>query len=244
VVTASAGNHGLGLAFAARAYGLRCRVVIPAGAPRVKEAGIRALGAEVLRSPHDGYDATAAWALDHTGGARFVSPFEDAAVMAGNGGTLYAEIEEELPDLDAVVAPCGGGGLVNGIAVLARSRESGPRVIGVNTEASPGMWLSFRDGRAHLRVDSAPTIAEGIEGGVGEMTFRLARRLVERIVLVPEAALGPVVAEIARSDHMVVEGSAAAAVVAVLAGCVPAGSRVSVVLTGSNIDTDRLRALL
>ena len=86
--------------------------------------------------------------------------------MAGNGGTTALEIFEDLPKLDALVVPVGGGGLANGVGVVARAKAPGVKVIGVNTDASPGMWLSRRDGKAHLRMDPKPTIAEGLEGGV------------------------------------------------------------------------------
>ena len=163
VVAASAGNHGLGLARACSLLGVSCTVVVPKNAPRVKEQGIRDEGAEVILSPHFGYDDTQDWTLEHldTWPGTFVSPFEDPGVMAGNGGTLTGEILEELPEVKALVVPCGGGGLAVGSGVMLREHGRGARLIGVNTEASPGMWLSRADGRAHLRVDGRPTIADG-----------------------------------------------------------------------------------
>lgn len=246
VVTASAGNHGLGLAYAARCFGTPCTVVVPRDTPRVKTEGIEALGARVIRAPHPGYDETQAWTLEHPPEpeATFVSPFEDPAVMAGNGGTLFTEIQEDAPELDVLVVPCGGGGLANGLGMMAmEAGGDGPRIVGVNTDASPGMWLSRRDGRAHLAVRSEPTIAEGIEGGVGETTYRLGLRWIEDVLVVPEAAVRDAVVDVLCRDHLVLEGAAAAAVAAVAGGQVH-GERIGVVLTGSNIDAGRLAALL
>ena len=246
VVTASAGNHGLGLAHAARLFGVPCTVVVPRNTPRVKVEGIGSLGARVLRSPHSGFDETQAWTLAHPPdpGAAYVSPFEDTGVMAGNGGTTYLEIAEQASGLDALVVPCGGGGLANGLGMMAEAAGPGaPRIFGVNTDASPGMWLSRRDGRAHLAVPGAPTIAEGIEGGVGELTYRLGLRWIDTVLAVPEASIRRAVVDVLCRERLVVEGAAAAGVAAVLEGQVP-GERIGVILTGSNIDPERLAGLL
>jgi threonine dehydratase len=245
VVACSAGNHGQGLALAARTFGVRATVVVPASVPRVKEEGIRALGARLLKSPYPGYDDTQSWTLERLAelGGVFVSPFEGAGVIAGNGGTLALEILEDQPDLDAIVVPCGGGGCAIGLGVVARARSPRTRILGVNTDASPGMWLSRRDGRAHLRVESEPTIADGIEGGVSERSFRLAERFVDEVVVVQEATVRRAVAEIALREHLIVEGAGAAGVAALLDGRVQA-PRIAVVLTGSNIDGARLVELL
>lgn len=245
VVASSAGNHGLGLARASARLGVSCTVVVPRSAPQVKIRGMEREGAKVIRSPHDGYDDTEAWALDHLQdwGGVFISPYDSPPVMAGNGGTVMLEILEEIPRLDTLVVPCGGGGLAVGAGTVVRERSSTTRVVGVNTEASPGMWLSRRDGRAHRRVESRPTIAEGIEGGVGELTFRLGLRVIDDVVVVSENAIRKGVREIALRDHMVVEGSGAVGVAALLERRTE-GETICVVLTGSNIDRERLIELL
>ncbi len=248
VVACSAGNHGLGLAFAAKVFGIPCTVVVPRSAPAVKADGIAALGAKVIRSPHDGYDATHAWTVDRLGelGGRFVSPFDDPAIMAGNGGTLMLEVLEDLPDVDLMVIPCGGGGCSIGAAAAARGRGARPRIVAVNTDASPGMWLSRRDGKARLEVDSAPTIAEGLEGGVSENSFRLANEYVDDVVLAREDTVRRAVSDLFARERMVVEGSGAAGVAALLDGAVPLGEarRVCIVLTGSNIDRSLFLSLV
>lgn len=241
VVAASAGNHGQGLALAARTFGVPCTIVVPRTIPRGKEEAIRALGATVVKAPFDGYDDTEAWTRERTAafGGDWVSPFDDPYVVAGNGGTTALEIFEDLGDLDALVVPCGGGGCAIGCGIAARGRA---RVVGVNTDASPGMALSRRDGRARLRVESAPTIAEGIEGGVSERSFALASRFVDDVVVVREATIRRAVAETLRHERMLVEGAGAAGVAAILEGL--KGRRICVILTGSNLDRERVVELL
>jgi threonine dehydratase len=242
VAAASAGNHGLGLAWASLDAGIACTIFVPRTVPQVKADKIEALGARLVRAPFDTYDPTQDYALERLDGATWVSPFDDPDVIAGNGGTTAMEIFEESP-VDAIVVPCGGGGLAIGAGIVAR--RHGAKVIGVNSDASPGMWLSRRDGRAHLAVDSKPTIAEGIEGGVSESTYRLGLEFIDDVVTVPEASIARAVAETKRREGMAVEGSAAAAVAAVVEGRIPRNlGRIAVVLTGGNIDPARLEKLL
>jgi threonine dehydratase len=246
VLASSAGNHGQGLAYAGRVFGVACAIAVPRDVPRVKEEAIRALGARVFKSPFDGYDDTQAWTLEHAeelGGGVFVSPYESAPVVAGNGGTLAIEVLEEIPDLDTLIIPCGGGGCAIGAGIVAHGRYPHARVVGVNTDASPGMWLSRRDGRAHERVQSRPTIADGIEGGVGERSFQLAERTLDEVVLAKESTIRAAVPAILRKEHMLVEGAGAAGVAALLDGRV-SGRRMAIVLTGANIDLPRLAELL
>ncbi len=246
VTAASAGNHGLGLAYAASVLGAPCTVVVPGGAPDVKVQGIEALGARVVRSPFPGYDKTQEWALermDDLGGV-YVSAFEDPAIMAGNGGTTFLEILEDLPEIETLIVPVGGGGFAIGAGAVVRARAPEVRVIGVNTDASPGMWLSRRDRRAHLTVESAPTICEGLEGGVSEATYTLGLETIHEVVLARESSIRRAVGEILHREHLVVEGSGAAGVAALLDGAAVLGpGPAAVVLTGGNIDPGRLAGL-
>lgn len=246
VIASSAGNHGQGLARAAREFGVPCTVVVPRSAPRIKVEAIRGEGARVVEAPFDGYDDTQAWTLERLGelgGGEFVSPFDHPAVIAGNGGTLALEILEDAPDVDTIVVPCGGGGCAIGVGVVARTKSSRLRCVGVNTDASPGMWKSRREGRACLRVDSAPTIADGLEGGVSQVSFELANRFVDDVLAVRESTIRWAVGEIVRREQLVVEGSGAAGVAALMEGA-RIGRRICVVLTGSNIDPERLVELV
>jgi threonine dehydratase len=242
ILTCSAGNHGLGLARAARIFQTPCTVVVPRSAPKIKEEGIHNEGATVIRSPEDGYDDTQAWLDAHRerwGNARFISAFDDPAVIAGNGATTMLEILDELPDPDWVLFPCGGGGLSGGAGWVLRRKSARARAIGINTEASPGMWLSWKDGHAHETLPAAPTIAEGLEGGVSERTYRLTRQVLAEIWTVKESSLEKAVVETARRERMIIEGSAAAGPAALLEGRQVNGN-VVVVLTGSNIDARKL----
>jgi threonine dehydratase len=241
-VSASAGNHGLGLAWAARRLGVRCTIYVPRTVPAVKAERIAALGATLVKAPFDTFDPTQDYARERIGDAMWVSAYDDPDIIAGNGGTTALEIFEDGP-VDAIVVPCGGGGLAIGAGLVAH--RHGAKVIGVNSEASPGMWLSRRDGRAHETIDSQPTIAEGIEGGVADSTYRLGLTYIDDVVTVSEAVIGRAVADVKRREGMAIEGSAAAAVAAVVEGKVPRNfRRVVVVLTGGNIDPARLENLL
>jgi threonine dehydratase len=241
-VAASAGNHGQGLAYAAREYGVPCTVVVPRGIPKVKEEKIRAYGAEVVKAPFDGYDDTEEFARKSAGDATWISPFDDPHIIAGNGGTTALEIAEELRGIDRFVMPVGGGGLAIGVGVVARALCPDAKVIGVNSEASPGMWLSRRDGRAHLRVDSKETIAEGLEGGVAETTYRLGLKFIDDVVCVGEPGIASAVVQTLKHERMLIEGSAAVAVAALLKMKAP--GRAVVILTGANVDLDRAKRLL
>lgn len=245
VVASSAGNHGLGLAFAARQVGVPCTVVVPENVPTNKERSMRDLGARVVHAPHLGYDATQMWTLAHLSdlGGEFVSPFDDPAVIAGNGGTLALEILEARPEVDAIVAPCGGGGLLAGLGCIVSSRGHPARIFGVNSEASPAMWASRRDGRPWLEYAGGPTVAEGLEGGVGRVTFPLIEATVDDLTVVPEAMLRRAMVDLARHEHMIVEGAAAAGVAALLVGARP-GHEVVVIVTGANLDWPRWLDLL
>ena len=242
VASASAGNHGLGLAWASRDAGVACTIFVPRTVPVVKADRIAALGATLVKAPFDTFDPTQKYALERLDGATWVSAYDDPDVIAGNGGTTALAIYEEAR-VDAVVVPCGGGGLAIGAGIVAH--RHGAKLFGVNSEASPGMWLSRRDGRAHLTIDSKPTIAEGIEGGVSESTYRLGLTHIDDVVTVTEESIRRAVAETKRREGMAIEGSAAAAVAAVVEGRIPRGfRRIAVVLTGGNIDPGRLEKLL
>lgn len=220
IVTASAGNHGLGVAYAGRVLGVRARVYVPAHTPEIKKRGIAASGAEVIVTEHEGYDATEAHAraIAEEEGVSFVSPYDDPLVAAGNGGTLGMELFSGVSNLDAVVCPVGGGGLVAGL-VAARARSgSSARIVGVNAAASPGMARSLEEGRAVETLDPVETLAEGLEGGVCASTFAAVRDGGVPIVTVEEDAIAKAM-QFARTQFgEVVEGSGAVGLAYVLEG--------------------------
>ncbi|HUG87323.1 MAG TPA: pyridoxal-phosphate dependent enzyme [Actinomycetota bacterium] len=242
VVTASAGNHGLGVAYAARALGLRATVVVSEMAPDVKRRGIEALGARLLVHG-SGYDEAEARARDLPGDAVFVSGFDDEHVMLGNGGTTALELSEQLGGLgprDLVLIPVGGGGLASGIgAVLA---GSGARLVGVEPESNRAMHVSFAEGEARTSYpEGGPTLAEGLEGAVAERPFELCREALQEIVLVSEDGIRSAIARGFVELGLILEASAAVSLAAVWDGAAAAdGGRVVCIATGSNIDPDLL----
>lgn len=245
VVAASAGNHGLGVALAGRALGLRVEVVVPATAPAVKRQGIAALGASVVEggATYDEAEA-AARARAAATGAVFVSPYDDPWIVRGNGERLGEELAAQAPDLALVVCPVGGGGLVGGLAAALAPR--GVRVVGVQPAANCAMAESLRDGRAHVVYDGRPTLAEGCEGAVAELTYELCRRHGVAIALVDEPAIRRAIAFAYRRLGVVCEPTAAVALAGLLEGGVAPASAgtTAVVVTGSNLEPELLDAVL
>jgi threonine dehydratase len=246
IVTASAGNHGMGVAYASRLLGLRPVVFVPRGTPEVKRRRIARFGGE-LRLVDGGYDDAHATAEAHAEatGATFVHAFSDPATVAGQG-TVGLEIVEELPGVRTVVVPVGGGGLANGIGVLLRAlRDASPvRLVGVQTHETAAMHASLAAG-ALVSPPMGPTLCEGLTGDTDLPSFLLAREVVDEIVLVSEAAVRRTIGWLYREEGIVAEGSAAVAAAALLEGAVRnLEGPVAVVLTGSNLDAARLADIL
>jgi threonine dehydratase len=244
-IAASAGNHGLGLALAARHFGIEATVLVSAYAPETKRKGIAALGAsvEVAGATYDAAEAEARRRAAAEPGLTFVSAFDDDHVIAGNGGLLAREILAQLPDIDSVVAPVGGGGLAAGLGIELVPR--GIRVIGVSPESNCAMKRSLDDGRAYVRYEGAPTLAEGLEGAVSERTFAMAKDYFPTIALVSEAAIRRAIVFAYRSLGIICEASAAVAIAALLDDVVSLrGRRVVVIVSGGNIEDSLLDQVL
>lgn len=237
-VTASAGNHGLGVAYACRGRGVPPLVFVPRTSPAVKRHAIAQLGAEVevVDTPH--YDAAERrardWAESHA--ARFISPFDDAVIMAGNGGTLGLEILEQLPTVGTILVPVGGGGLAAGLSCAVRALRPSARLLGVQSEATSAMHESFQRGTAVTEHTGPPTLAEGLEGGVSQRSFAYARRWLDDIVLVSEGEIAHAMRWIWQQHHERIEGSAAVGVAALLEARLRLETPTCVVLSGSNVD--------
>jgi threonine dehydratase len=234
IVTASAGNHGRAMAYAARAAGIALTVYVPEHAPRTKLDAIRALGAEMRTCSN--YDEAERRAKEH--GARgigtFISPYAHPDVIAG-AGTVGLEIVEEMPPVQTIVAAIGGGGLISGIALAAGERAE---TAGVEVEASTPFTTSLRAGRI-TRIDVGETLADGLSGNLDpdSPTFDIVRERVQRIAVVSEEDLKAAMQGIAEHERLIVEGGAAAAVAAVLSRKLDvAGRRTAIVLSGANID--------
>lgn len=245
VVAASAGNHGAGLALACARAGVRCTVVLGASAPAVKRAAIAALGAELLIEGAD-YDEAdvVAQELARKRGARYVPPFDDDVVIAGNGGSLAEEIRAQVPDLARVFVPIGGGGMAAGMAAALAPR--GITVIGVQPEANCAMHDSLAEGRALIDYRGGPTAADALAGAICERTYAICARHLESVALVSEQAIRRAVAYLYREIGTIAEAGGATAVAGLLSGVVsPARTGTTVVVvSGANIDGDLLDQIL
>ncbi len=243
LVTASAGNHGAGLALACREAGVPLTVVVPEGAPEVKRAAIAAAGARVVTrgATYDEAEA-AARKMAHEREVRFGPAFDDEHVVEGNGSDLAREILGQAPEVARVVAPVGGGGLIAGLGRVLAPR--GIDVIGVQPEVNCAMFESLRGGQALTRYEGRPTIAEGCEGAVAELTFDLARRHVREVALVSEAAIRRAVAWLYRVAGTIAEPTGAVAVAGFLSNAVTPAGKTIVVVSGGNIDPAALDRIL
>jgi len=239
VVAASAGNHAQGVAFHARRLGIRALVVMPEGTPLVKVAATRAFGAEV-RLEGQTYDEAYAVArgIADAEGRALVHPFDDDAIMAGQG-TLGLEILEQVPDVDAIVVPVGGGGLLAGVAVAVKEQRPQVQIYGVEPSAAPSMTRALAEGRP-VEVPVERTIADGVAvARVGDRTFEVARRYLDGMVTVDEEAIAQSILDLLEREKTVAEGAGAAPVAALLERSLPVdGRRVVAILSGGNIDVN------
>jgi threonine dehydratase len=245
VVAASAGNHGLAVAFHAARLGIPATIVMPTYAPLIKVTSARRSGAEVILHGAN-YDEAyeRARAVEQASGAVFVHPFDDARVVAGQG-TLGLELLAQVDDLEAVVVPVGGGGLIAGVALAIKERRPAVRVIGVEAAAMPSMQRSLQ-ARERVRVPPAPTIADGIAvRRVGEVTFDLAQKYADEVVTVNEEELANAILLLLEIEKTVVEGAGAAPLAALLNRSLGlAGRRVALVLSGGNIDVTMVARII
>jgi len=244
IITISAGNHGQGLAYAARTAGVRCTVVVPDTATRSKVDAMRGYGAEVIEVPWPEL-VDRAHAVEAERGLHFVHPFADPHLVAGYG-TLALEVLEAVPDLDAIVVPTGGGGLLCGVGLTVKTLRPQVKVIGVEPEGAPGVWRSLREGRA-VRLDSVNTIADGLAPPFAdELNLRIIRRHVDQVMLVSDEEIKAALRHVLTRTKLVAEPSAAASVAALLSGRtqVQPGQTVVCILSGGNVDLARLREIL
>jgi threonine dehydratase len=244
VVAFSSGNHAQAVAIAAQYAGTRAMIAMPEDAPRSKMEPTRALGARILTYDRlrDDREEIAARVVRETGGT-LVPPYDHPAIMAGQG-TAALELLEDEPELDALLTPVGGGGLLAGCSTIARSLRPGIRIFGVEPELAGDTALSFAAGE---RVAIAPpeTIADGLRSPVpGKLTFPVLQRYVEKILLVSEEQIREAMRFLMERMKIVVEPSGAVAVAAVMNGLLPAGIRsAGVVISGGNVDLDLLKTL-
>lgn len=236
VLTASAGNHGLGVALAAEILGIPATIVVPENASETKIAALQRYPVTLIKHGLD-YDEAEQHARQLAADRHqmFLHAFNDPQVIAGQG-TVGWEIVQEAPQIAAVVVPVGGGGLIGGVALAMKSIHPGIEVIGVQPEASPAMVRALEEGRV-VETPILPTLADGLAGRfVSELTLSLCQRYVDRVITVSESSIREAMLHLMRNAHVLAEPSAAVSIAAVLEGGVVPGRGVTVlVITGRNV---------
>jgi threonine dehydratase len=246
VIAASAGNHAQGVAMAAQIFGIKALIVMPESTPLTKINGVRYYGAEVILAGSnydEAYAYASAYGQEH--GMVFVHPFADEAVMAGQG-TIALEMLETCPDLDAVVIPVGGGGLISGMASAIKALSPQTKVIGVSAQGAPAMKESF-DAKRPIDSPSVRTIADGIAvRDTSEITLKHILETVDQIVTVDDEEIANAILFLLERQKLVVEGAGAAGVAAMLHGKLDElkDKKVGIVLSGGNMDVTLLSVII
>ena len=240
VVTHSSGNHGAALAYAAARRGIPCWIVMPDNAPAVKQANVRGYGGEVrLCASTVAAREAACAAVEAETGATLVHPYNDWRVIAGQG-TAALELLADIPDLDIVIAPVGGGGLLSGTALAAVALRPGIRVFGAEPAGADDAQRSLAAGRI-IPQDDPRTIADGLRTSLGDKTFAVISRHVESIGTATEEGIAAAMRMMWEKLRVIVEPSSVVPLACVLEGTLPVrGLRVGVIVTGGNVDLDRL----
>ncbi|HKQ04301.1 MAG TPA: threonine/serine dehydratase [Blastocatellia bacterium] len=238
VLTVSAGNHGLAVAHCAAALKLDVRIVVPRSASRAKVEAIRRYPVTLVECGET-YDEAerAARRMEGESAAVFVSPYNDPQVIAGQG-TVALEILEDAPDVEAIVVPVGGGGLIAGVAIAVKALHPHVKVYGAEPATTPTMSAALAAGQI-VEIVEEETVADGLAGNIepDSMTFPITRDLIDDMIVIDEAAIRRAIARVAREDHLMVEGSAAVSIAA-LKDARLQGQRVAAIVTGRNITLD------
>lgn len=244
VVCSSAGNHAQGVALAAQIHGIRAVVCMAENATPAKIAATKGYGAEVVLHGSIWDEANEkAKELVRTEGLTYVHPFDDEELIAGQG-TLGLEIVQDWPEVDAVVVPIGGGGLIAGVSMAIKSHNPNAKVIGVESSDGPAMQRSVQAGK--LETIECNTVIDGLRvRRAGELNFSVVQRFVDEIVALPDRDIFEAMMWVMERCKLVVEGAAAAPVGALMQGLIklPPRSRVAVVLSGGNVNLDQIRGL-
>ena len=245
VVAASAGNHAQGVALACRQAGVPCTVVMPKGASIAKVEATKNYGSQVVPQGDSFGEAEAeARRLAEDNRLTFIAAFDDPDVIAGQG-TIALEVLEDLPDVEAVVVPVGGGGLISGVALVLKELQPRVKVYGVQVEAAPAATTAFHEERI-VTMSPTPTIADGIAvGRPGDLTFPLMKKYVDDMVTVSEEEISHAMVLLLERAKVVVEGAGAAGLAALLAKRLPCQSqKVVTILSGGNVDALLMKRIL
>ena len=240
VATHSSGNHGAALALAARLRGVSARIVMPANAPQSKQAAVAGYGGTIVfcEPTQEAREATLEAVVRETGAA-FIHPYDNAKVIAGQG-TAALELCAEVPELDVILAPVGGGGLVSGTALTAAACSPGTQVVAAEPEAADDAYRSLAAGKI-LPANYPDTVADGLRTSLGQLTFAIIQRHVAQIVTVSEEAIIAAMRYVWERMKIIIEPSSAVPMAALLDNRLDVtGKRVGVILTGGNVDLGRL----
>ena len=247
VVTCSSGNHGQGVALAAKELGVNSLIFVPKACPETKKTAIKQRGGEFVKlviceGDYDFAEASAHRHAEETG-MTYVSSFEDATVIAGQG-TAGFEMFTDEPDIELLIVPAGGGGLMNGVAIAAKAINPGVEIWGVQSVASNPWVVSWNDGIVK-EVKYLETLADGLAGYIPQSLLSLAKKRVTGIHEITEEDIAKAIAFLHREHHQVVEGAGAVGVAALLAGKVDVrGRKTGIVISGGNIDETKLKKIL
>lgn len=246
VSTCSAGNHGLGVAYAAKELGIPCTVFVPKNVDLAKYDKLLKLEAKVKKSEFIGYDDTLEWATKEAAKLKLplISAFNDEKIMAGNGGTLAVEILSQLPEAAHFILPMGGGGLSAGFSWYMKSKNSRAQMVICQLAECAALRLSLDQGRPITYMPSIDTLAGGLEGGLGEKCFDILKTRVDEIALIKEGELRSALCWLLKHHQYLIEPSAAVALASCIFGHVRPKGPTVIVLTGRNVSYSTLKQLV
>lgn len=244
VVAASAGNHAQGVAFASSLLGIQSTIVMPEGASLAKQMATRSYGGDVILFGQDTDEALGYAKKSEEEGKTFIHPFDDEKVIAGQG-TIGLEILEEVPGVEAIIVPIGGGGLISGIATIVKKRRPRVEIIGVQSAHAPSAFYSLKRKKI-VEVKVRPTLADGIAlRRLGELTFPIIKKRVDEIVTVTEEEIASAILMLMERKRLVAEGAGAAPLAALLSRGAKIGpKRIVLVISGGNIDVNLIDRII
>lgn len=247
VATISSGNHGSSVSYAASLLNIRsAKVIVPENTPQSKIDKITYFGAEVMLMGRD-YDEAHALGMKFINehGMTYIDAYYDDPKIYGGQGTIAIEILEQNPDIDTIVVPIGGGGLITGIAVAAKAIKPGIRIVGVQTEKCPAMIRSYEDGVFYEEYPCGDSICDALLGGIGALSYQLVKNYVDDLIAVSEDTVGRAVSFMAKEEKYIVEAGSCVTVAAVMDNRERiGGGNVALVLSGGNIDGKLLLSLM
>jgi threonine dehydratase len=246
VMAVSSGNHGAGVSYAASILGgIKAKIYVPETTPKPKLDKIQYYGAEVVKvgKNYDEAHLTAMEALKKEN-LTFVDPCSDVQTISGQGSIAF-EILEQNPDIDTIVAPIGGGGLITGVSIAAKKMKPSIKIIGVQTEACPAMVQSLKDGVCYTEYPTMPSICDALVGGVGEIPYYMANECIDDIIVVNENTIKKAVVQLIEKDKVVAEPAGAASVAAIMDNkALFEGKNVAAIVSGGNLDDKLMRKLI